>query len=232
MKKSQTPKTVGEKKVRKPRKVLVFDQDNGWKDYMSTDIFACLAVTHPKLYAAIDKNVPPHFLEQEMSNAMRGKYKIKGKDKKSDKLVKLRLLSGEDCFVYVHFEVQDQLQLSFPERIYIYRSLISLKYNTQKITTIVIFTGKAPEAKHKIFRDECFGSEIMYRYNSYVIVNQDEEELKKSDNPFHLAVLAAKYTLDTEGDARKRLVFKRKLTELAFEKKLSQNDARFTTQNA
>ena len=35
---------------------------------------------------------------------------------------------------------------------------------------------------------------------------------------FDLAVLAAKYTLDTEGDGRKRLIFKKKLFELAYQK--------------
>ncbi len=61
----------------------------------------------------------------------------------------------------------------------------------------------------------------MYRYNSYVIADQNTEVLEKSDNLFDLAVLAAKYTLDTEGDARKRVIFKLKLSELAFNKGFS-----------
>lgn len=219
MTKRKTAQT--EDKTRKPRKADVFDQDHAWKNFIEKDIFSCIAATNPKLYIALDKSVPPEFLEQEMSNIIRGKYKIRGKEKKSDKLVKLRLLTGENCIIYVHFEVQDKLEDDFPERIFTYRCLIALRYNTQKITTIVIFTGKSPSEKYKIFKDECFDSEVMYQYNSYVIADQDIELLEKSDNLFDLGVLAAKYTLDTEGDARKRIVFKKKLSELAFNKGFS-----------
>lgn len=118
MKKTKNTSENTAKKQRKPRTELVFDQDNAWKNYIEKDIFECIAATHPILYAMIDKSVPPEFLEQEMSNIMRGKYKIQGKEKKTDKLVKLRLLTGEDCIIYVHFEFQDGLHDNFPERIY------------------------------------------------------------------------------------------------------------------
>ncbi len=209
------------KKERKSRKEDIFDQDSAWKTFIATDIFDCLAVVHPILYAAVDKTVEPVFLEQEMINSMRGKYKIIGKEKKTDKLVRLRLLNGEDFYVYVHLEVQDDLKDEFPERIYIYRSLISLRYMTQKITTIVIFTGKSPSEKHKVFKEECFNSTLLYSYTSYVIADQVEAKLEKMNNPFALAVLAAKYTINTEGDARRRLMFKQKVFELAQKKQFS-----------
>ena len=217
LKSNSTPPKVT-KKERKSRKEDVFDQDSAWKTFIATDIFDCLAVVHPLLYLAVDKTVEPVFLEQEMINSMRGKYKIIGKEKKTDKLVRLRLLNGEDFYVYVHLEVQDELKDEFPERIYIYRSLISLRYLTQKITTIVIFTGKSPSEKHKVFREECFNSMLSYSYTSYVIADQNEADLEETNNPFALAVLAAKYTIDTEGDARRRLAFKQKVFELAQKK--------------
>ena len=166
----------------------------------------------------MDHSVPPEFLEQEMVNVMRGKYKVKNKDKKTDKLIKIRLLNGEDHYLYLHLEFQSQLENDFSERIFIYRSLIALRYQTQNITTFVVFTGQPPSEKHKVFEKDCFGSFTYYRYNSYVIFNQDPKELEESDNLFSLAVLAAKYTLDTEGDDQKRMVFKKKLYELAEKK--------------
>jgi hypothetical protein len=220
MTKSKIPisKPTVEKKPRKPRKIEVFDQDYAWKDYISKDFFDCLAVVHPELYAKVDKSVPPEFLEQEMNNALRGKYKVKGKEKKTDKFVKLRLLNGEDYYIYVHLEVQDQLKDDFAERIYIYRSLISLRYMTQNITTIVIFTGKSPSEKHTIFKHTYFGSEVYYRFNYYVINDQSREALAALDRPFALAVLAAKCTLDTEEDEQQRLALKHKVVELAIKK--------------
>ncbi len=209
-----------EKKPRKPRNPEVFDQDSAWKDFVTKNILDCIAALNPELHAAIDKSVPPEFLEQEIINTMRGKYKLKGKEKKTDKLVKFRLLNGEDYYLYVHFEFQGQLRDNFPERIYIYRSLVSLRYQTQNITTFALFTGQMPSEKHKVFENTCFGNYLYFRYNWYAIIEQSPEELEKSDNLFLLAVLAAKYTLDTEGDAQKRLVFKKKMYELAERKQL------------
>jgi hypothetical protein len=203
------------KKSRKSRKTIIFDQDDAWKNYISKDFFDCLSIIHPILFAAVDRLIAPEFLEQEMSNALRGKYKVKGKEKKTDKLVKLRLLTGEDYYIYVHLEIQDQLKDDFPERLYIYRSLISLRYITQNITTIVIFTGKPPTEKHTIFHHECFNSFVLYKFNYFVIAEQIEKELEASDSAFALAVLAAKYTIDTEGDEQRRLKFKQKIFELA-----------------
>lgn len=222
MTKRKTPanKSALTKQKENALKPVVFDQDNTWKNYITKNIFDCLAALHPRLYAAIDLSVPPEFLEQELTNSLKGKYKVKGKEKKTDKLVKLRLLTGEEYYVFVHIEVQGKLEDNLPERIYIYRSLISMKYDTQNISTSVIFTGKSPSEKHKIFHYECFGSEISFRYNSYVIIDQNTDDLEKSDNMFDLAVLAAKYTLDTEGDARRRLMFKKKLYELALQKQI------------
>lgn len=215
-----TPPTK-EKKPRKPRNPEVFDQDSAWKDFVTKNIWDCVAALSPELYAAIDKSVPPEFLEQEIINAMRGKYKLKGKEKKTDKLVKFRLLNGEDYYLYVHFEFQGQLKDDFPERLYIYRSLVSLRYQTQNIATFALFTGKSPLDKHKFFEKTCFGSYIYFLYNWYAIIDQSIKELEQSDNMFLLAVLAAKYTLDTEGDDQKRLFFKKKMYELAERKQFS-----------
>lgn len=215
-----TPPTAA-KKPRKPRNPEVFDQDSAWKDFVTKNIWDCVAALSPELYAAIDKSVPPEFLEQEIINAMRGKYKLKGKERKTDKLVKFRLLNGEDYYLYVHFEFQGQLKDDFPERLYIYRSLVSLRYQTQNIATFALFTGQSPSDKHKFFEKTCFGSYIYFRYNWYAIIDQSIADLEQSDNMFLLAVLAAKYTLDTEGDDQKRLFFKKKMYELAERKHFS-----------
>ena len=199
----------------------IFDQDDAWKTYMSKDFFDFLQATQPKLYAAVDKTVPVEFLEQEFHNSLRGKYKFKGKEKRLDKLAKLRLLTNEDCYVYCHSEIQDDLKDNLPERVFMYRNFISLRFNTQAITSIVFFTGKAPSDKHKVLALDTFGTTLNFKYNTYVIAEQDTARLEQSDNIFDLAILAAKYTLDTEGDLRKRFVFKQKLFELAQKKQFS-----------
>jgi hypothetical protein len=208
------------KKPRKPRTEEVFDQDHAWKKFISNNFFNCLARINPKLYVAVDKSVPPVFLEQEFHNDLRGKYKVTDKEKRGDKLVKLRLLSGEDHFVFLHSEIQDQLRDNIPDRICTYRILIHLRYQTHDITSVAIFTGKVPAKKHKIFIKECYGSKMTYSYISFIIAKQNVRKLQKSNNPFDIALLAAKYTLNTEGDEQRRLLFKQKVFEIALKKNI------------
>ncbi len=103
---NRSKEPIPTKKPRKQRIEEVFDQDYAWKKFISNNFFDCLARINPKLHAAVDKSVPPEFLEQEFHNDLRGKYKVTDKEKRGDKLVKLRLLSGEDHFVFLHSEIQ------------------------------------------------------------------------------------------------------------------------------
>jgi hypothetical protein len=208
------------KKERKTRTEEVFDQDHAWKKFITNNFFDCLARVNPKLYAAVDKSVPPVFLEQEFHNDLRGKYKVTDKEKRGDKLVKVHLLSGEDHFVFFHSEIQDQLKDDIPDRVCTYRTLIHLRYQTHDITSVVIFTGKPPAKKHRIFTKECFGSRMTYSYISFVIAKQNLRKLQKSDNLFDIALIAAKYTLSTEGNEQRRLVFKQKVFEMALKKQI------------
>ena len=167
--KSTENKPTSRPKEKKSKKLDIFDQDSAWKNYITTNIFDCIEALNSDLHESIDTSVPPEFLEQELINIIRGKYKIKNKEKKTDKLVKFQLLNGESHYIFVHLEFQSKLEDNFSERIYIYRSLISLRYQTQNITTFVIFTGKSPSDKHKVFELDCFGSFIHFRYNTYTI---------------------------------------------------------------
>jgi len=55
-------------------------------------------------------------------------------------------------------------------------------------------------------------------------MEQDDEELKKSDNPFALVVLAAKKSLESKGDEERRFLFKRELVRLMLEKGYSREE--------
>jgi hypothetical protein len=172
--------------TKKPRTEEVFDQDHAWKKFITNNFWDCLARINPKLHTAADKSVPPVFLEQEFHNDLRGKYKVTDKEKRGDKLVKLRLLTGEDHFVFLHSEIQDQLRDNISDRICTYRILIQLRFQTHKITSVAIFTGKPPAKKHKVFMSECYGSKMTYSYISFVIARQNVRKLQKSDNLFDI----------------------------------------------
>jgi hypothetical protein len=56
------------------------------------------------------------------------------------------------------------------------------------------------------------------------VIEQDDDELKKSDNPFALVILAAKKSLESRRDEEKRFRFKRELVRLMLEKGYSREE--------
>jgi hypothetical protein len=203
------------------KKQEVIDLDAIWKQFITDFIDDCVAFIRPDLHEAVDWSFAPVFLEQELLNALKGKFKIKNKRKFTDKLVKLRLKTGEDHYILLHAEAQHELEEDFNKRMYIYRSLIFLRYDIEDITAIAIFTGDPPLPQSLEFRKEVYGTELFYRYNSLITVTQDEEMLLHSDNPFAIAALAAKYAYHTKNNPIQRFTFKRQLFILSQKKNIS-----------
>ena len=202
------------------KKANSLDFDALWKEFFSEFLQDSIAMLNPRLHDAVDWSVPPVHLEQELFNALKGKYKIKNKRKFTDKLVKLSLKSGKEHLVLLHAEAQHEPEDDFNKRMYVYRSLIFLRYDIEDITAIAIFTGAPPDASTLIYHHEIFETELIYKFKSYVCVQQNEAELLKSDNPFAIATLAAMYAYQTRNAPKKRFTFKQKLFNLANQKNI------------
>ena len=86
------------------------------------------------------------------------------------------------------------------------------------ITALVIYTHKAKPKEYNTFKVVNFGTELTYKFNTYVIQEQDEAQLIASDNPFAIAVLAAFYLNKAGTDSQKRFEYKKKLIEIAAKK--------------
>lgn len=191
------------------------DYDALLKDFI-TDFFPdFVAFVNPELYEAVDWSKGYEFLEQELINALRGKFKVRGKRKYTDKLVKMYLKKGVDHYVFVHGEFQHQLEVGFARRMYEYRALIGLRYGIENITACAVFTGAAPPKTERGYHYITFGTKIEYSFISIVAVELDEQTLiAQSDNPFAIAMLAAKYAYISRNDTTLRLELKTKLFTL------------------
>jgi hypothetical protein len=194
------------------------DYDGLTKDFVTSFFPSFIQISNPALYAAVDWNVPPVFLEQELYNMMKGRYWMKGKKKLTDKLARLRLLNGNDHYVLVHVEFQHRPEDEFGKRMFTYFVLAFLKHDAQDFTAIAFFTGAAPEKSQLAYRLDVFGTKVNYQFISLVAVEQDEAKLIRSRNPVALGVLAVKYAYETEKMPEKRLFYKRKLFEIAASK--------------
>lgn len=111
-----------------------------------------------------------------------------------DKLVKVYCRSGTEAWLLVHIEVQGYEDHSFEERMFTYYYRIWDKYR-KPITAFAILTD---ECKHFLpgqFEQACLGTSLCFRFNTFKVLDQSEDELSASDNPFAQAVLTTKIAL-------------------------------------
>lgn len=123
-------------------------------------------------------------------------------DKKSaarvvDQLVKVYRSSGEEEWLLLHIEVQEQNGSAFSERMFRYYYRLFDKYQ-KPITAIAIFTGKGKNLPDR-YKCSCLGTHLEYIYNTLRIADYPDHVLETSSNPFALVILAAKKALLPDG---------------------------------
>lgn len=187
---------------------LRIDFDGNWKSITSEMLPDFIAFFMPDLYEDLDLDVPYEFLEQEFIEVTEHE-KTKNI---TDKLVKFRLKNGEEKWVFIHIEFQNDGSIS--ERMFNYYRRIYDKYG-QYITAIVVYTGKKVPKNHNKFEIELYGTRLLYEFNTYTVSKQKEHLLLLNPNPFSVVVLANLYVNNTKRDFKKRLVFKEYLYQIA-----------------
>jgi hypothetical protein len=194
---------------------LPIPYDKLWKSIVTEHFEDFLEMFLPELHCQTDYNVPFKFLEQEIKAALIDKTL-----KQMDKLVRVNLKSGEEKWVFVHVEFETSHKPITKERMYDYHSRIKEKYG-RDITALVIYTGREVPANPSIYEKTTFGTTISYKFNTYIINEQDENELKANQNPFSIVVLANLYTAKTYGRYEERLTFKEQIYVLARQRNYS-----------
>ncbi|QQK79300.1 Rpn family recombination-promoting nuclease/putative transposase [Salicibibacter cibi] len=175
----------------KPAQYL--DQDGLWKKVI-TDLFKPFMLFFaPDLYDKLDWSRMPDSLEQELHRTF---PVIEGK-RYTDKLMKIHLKDGKEQWILAHIEVQGYKDDDFSERMFQYFYRIFDKYQ-QKIFTIALLADPDRSFKPTVYDYHFHGTTLTYIYNTYKFLDQDEEELLQSDNPFAYVVLAGIYTLKSK----------------------------------
>jgi Putative transposase, YhgA-like len=161
----------------------------------------------------VDYTVPFLFLEQELKAAL-----IDKSLKQVDKLVGVQLKSGKQEWVYVHVEFENSHSPNIKERMYDYNARIKEKYK-KDITALVIYTGRNAPANPNCYTKTVFGTSIVFTFNAYVIIEQEEAALKANPNPFAIIVLANLYVANTYENYEERLRLKEEIYVLARQRK-------------
>ncbi|NBA88693.1 hypothetical protein GVN16_23165 [Emticicia sp. CRIBPO] len=121
-----------------------------------------------------------------------------------DKLVKVYTKAGQPKWILVHIEVQGQKDRHSGLRMFTYYYRIPDKYR-MPVTAFAIFTD-ASETFHPAGYENSFpGTSILFEFNTYKVLNQDENNLKNSNNPFAMAVLTVLITLKSKKSGDEKL---------------------------
>lgn len=105
-----------------------------------------------------------------------------------DKLVKVYTKTGEEDWILVHIEVQGYDDKDFAKRMFTYFYRILDKYG-KPVTAIAIFTDANRKFHPAVYNYKYLGSKLVYEFNTYKIIEQDETALMENENPFSIVVL-------------------------------------------
>jgi hypothetical protein len=188
--------------------------DSLWKETLSRFFIPMLEAVLPDMAREVDRSRDVTFLDKELQRLARYSKKYPGGPPDSgrfvDMLADVPLLSGEHAWILLHAEVQGSGgHEEFPLRMHRYRCLLESRYN-RPVAGLAFLTEPLPPAHTTgFYRWERFGSEVTYKYPAFKIYEGDEEALKKSQNPFHLAQYAAMQAWKhRRQDARKLMYMK------------------------
>lgn len=198
-------------------------KDEIWKEILETMFPEFCDFFLPELNKLIDYSKPVDFLEQELNKIF---FESESKKRRTDKLVKVYLKDGSEKLVLVHIEIQGYKDDNFQERMfsYFYRIYDRYKTDIKDIVAIVLFTEDIPDYKPSRFELNSFGTKLIYEYNTYKILEQDEKKLLENKNIFSYVILAAYYLLQSKNNEKKKYNFKLKLAQLLIKNDYQETD--------
>lgn len=153
---------------------------------------------YPEADAIFDFSKPIKPLDKEFIKLSPNRGNRKG-NRQADIIVEVQLRSGEAMLVLIHIEIETGKDKNFPKRMYEYHYHMRDRYNTP-VLSIAVFLS--PDGNHKpneynlVFLD----TELTFKYRTYHILDQSEEELLAMDNIVAYIVLACQKAL-LEGKA-------------------------------
>ena len=194
----------------------IIDYDTQWKMVITVYFEDFIAYFLPDLYKNVDFSHKPEFLDKELHELLSDR--LKGK-READQLAKVKLKSGKEEWIFIHIEAQSYHDKLFALRMFTMYYRIWDKYGID-IVAIAVFTTETKMATQ--YERENYGTNLSYRYNSYYVKDQKEEDLLASNNVFAFVVLASRYAMQTKGKSKSkqlsRFKFKTKLVKLLLER--------------
>jgi hypothetical protein len=182
------------------------DFDSPWKDALHLYFQFFLAFFFRHIHAEIDWSRGWESLDKEFQQIIRRAKVGKGL---ADKLFKVWLRDGSECWLLIHVEIQGTYEKKFPERMFRYNVAAYALYNHEVVSLAVLCDDNA-DWRPNAFTYGRWGGEtgIVFLTAKLLDYAGDLEALERNENPFAVLVLAHLQALATQGDPLTRRQWK------------------------
>lgn len=169
------------------------DFDSPWKHALQLYFRPFLELFFPAMHADIDWSRGYIALDKEFQQIIRRAKVGKGL---ADKLFKVWLRDGNECWLIIHVEVQGTCDPKFGKRMFCYNIAAYSMYN-QEVVSLAVLSDENPTWRPNSFHYGRWGAQTRIDFLTAKLLDQDAEALKKSDNLFAAVVLAQLEALAT-----------------------------------
>jgi hypothetical protein len=196
--------------------------DSPWKDILEAYFPDFIQFFFPHIYDDIDWIRGYDFLDQELQQVVRDAELGK---RLADKLVKVWKRSGEETWVLIHAEIQNQEEGDFSKRIFVYYYRLLDRYD-RPIVSLAILGDERSSWRPQPYQAELWGCEVNFRFPIVKLMDYEARwaELESSANPFAIVVMAHLKTKATRKDPEARKEWKFRLTRRLYEQGFARQD--------
>lgn len=168
------------------------DFDGVWKEAIETWLPDCLRLFLPQVYDSIDWDVAPVFLDREMRRLDRI---LKRGTQHLDKLVQVRLKTGNRALLLIHLEIQaGDVDAVFPTRMFAYYIRLWERHPGQPILPCAVLLDCESESETQRYCCDVLGSRLELTFPVIALGawrdRMAELQALASTNPFAVLVLA------------------------------------------
>jgi hypothetical protein len=196
--------------------------DSPWKDILEAYFPDFMQFFFPHIYDEIDWSRGYDFLDQELQQVVRDAELGK---RLADKLVKVWKHGGEETWVLIHAEIQNQEESDFSKRIFVYYYRLLDRYD-RPIVSLAILGDDRKSWRPQPYQAELWGCEVNFRFPIVKLMDYETRwpELEASLNPFAIVVMAHLKTKETRKDPEARKEWKFRLTRQLYEQGFARQD--------
>jgi hypothetical protein len=189
--------------------------DNPWKDILEIYLEEFMIFFFPDVHSLIDWSRGYEFLDQELKQVVRDAELGR---RFADRLVKVWLKNGKEAKLYIHIEVQGQVEENFAERIFVYHYRLFDRYQ-QPLISLVVFGDDDEDWQPHSYGYELAGCRLSFEFPFVKLLDLKDkwDELEKSTNPFSIVVRTHLKAIETKWSPKKRLQWKQKLFRALYE---------------